>query len=318
MPAISPRWLRSKAIRAITSAAPISAIVSAVADVFSSFDPDAVMHLAAESHVDRSIDGPADFINTNVVGTYVLLEAALAHWRKLGRRAQDFRFLHVSTDEVYGALKDEGCFTEETRYDPRSPYSATKAASDHLVRAWSHTYGLPILLTNCSNNYGPHQFPEKLIPLTIIKGLAGEPHAGLRPRTQCSRLAVRRRSCAGVDAGAGTRPRRERPTTSAARPSGATSMLSARSAMRWIISTPTEGASHRELITFVPDRPGPRFPLCDRFCQAQLPNSAGRRSTPSSGPQCDREMVPRNRAWWEPLLSAHDAGVRRGLSKKSA
>ena len=106
---------------------------SAIADIFSSFDPDAVMHLAAESHVDRSIDGPAEFINTNVVGTYVLLEAALAHWRKLGARAQNFRFLHVSTDEVYGALTDEGYFTEETRYDPRSPYSATKAASDHLV-----------------------------------------------------------------------------------------------------------------------------------------------------------------------------------------
>jgi dTDP-glucose 4,6-dehydratase len=126
---------------------------SAIANVFSNFDPDAVMHLAAESHVDRSIDRPADFINTNVIGSYVLLEAALAHWRKLGSLAQNFRFLHVSTDEVYGALKDEGCFTEETRYDPRSPYSASKAASDHLVRAWGHIYGLPILLTNCSNNY---------------------------------------------------------------------------------------------------------------------------------------------------------------------
>ena len=147
----------------------------AVGELFSSFDPDAVVHLAAESHVDRSIDGPAEFINTNVVGTYVLLEVARAHWDKLGSRAQRFRFLHVSTDEVYGALKDEGRFTEESRYDPRSPYSATKAASDHLVRAWNHTYGLPILLTNCSNNYGPHQFPEKLIPLTIIKGLSGEP-----------------------------------------------------------------------------------------------------------------------------------------------
>ena len=146
----------------------------AISKIFSSFDPDAVMHLAAESHVDRSIDGPAEFINTNVVGTYVLLEAALAHWRELGARAKDFRFLHVSTDEVYGALTDEGYFTEATRYDPRSPYSATKAASDHLVRAWGHTYGLPILLTNCSNNYGPHQFPEKLIPLTIIKGLKRE------------------------------------------------------------------------------------------------------------------------------------------------
>ena len=146
----------------------------AISKIFSRFDPDAVMHLAAESHVDRSIDGPAEFINTNVVGTYVLLEVALAHWRKLGARAKNFRFLHVSTDEVYGALTEEGYFTEDTRYDPRSPYSATKAASDHLVRAWSHTYGLPTLLTNCSNNYGPHQFPEKLIPLNIIKGLKGE------------------------------------------------------------------------------------------------------------------------------------------------
>src|SRR5262245_43884639 len=147
---------------------------SAIAEIFSSFDPDGVIHLAAESHVDRSIDGPAEFINTNIVGTYVLLEVALAHWRRLGTRAQGFRFHHVSTDEVYGALKDEGYFTEETRYDPHSPYSASKAASDHLVRAWGHTYGLPILLTNCSNNYGAYQFPEKLIPMAIIKGLAGE------------------------------------------------------------------------------------------------------------------------------------------------
>ena len=148
---------------------------AAIADIFASFDPDAVMHLAAESHVDRSIDGPAEFINTNVIGTYVLLEAALSHWRRRGAQAKEFRFLHVSTDEVYGALTDEGHFTEESRYDPRSPYSATKAASDHLVRSWGHTFGLPILLTNCSNNYGPRQFPEKLIPMMVIKGLAHEP-----------------------------------------------------------------------------------------------------------------------------------------------
>src|SRR5690242_4315634 len=147
----------------------------AINNVFDDFDPDAVMHLAAESHVDRSIDGPAEFISTNVVGTSVLLETALTHWRKLGSRASGFRFHHVSTDEVYGALGPDGYFCEETRYDPRSPYSATKAASDHLVRAWNHTYGLPTVVTNCSNNYGPRQFPEKLIPLTIIKGLAGEP-----------------------------------------------------------------------------------------------------------------------------------------------
>lgn len=140
------------------------------------FQPDIVAHLAAESHVDRSIDGPGAFIQTNVVGTYTLLDQALAYWRGLdGQRRADFRFHHISTDEVYGSLGDEGLFTESTAYDPRSPYSASKAGSDHLVRAWGHTYGLPVLVTNCSNNYGPYHFPEKLIPLIIIRALSGEP-----------------------------------------------------------------------------------------------------------------------------------------------
>jgi dTDP-glucose 4,6-dehydratase len=144
-------------------------------EIFSSYRPDVVMHLAAESHVDRSIDGPAAFIHTNIVGTYTLLEAALSYWRGLPSQAQhDFRFHHISTDEVFGSLDADGCFNETTAYSPRSPYSASKAASDHLVRAWHHTYGLPILVTNCSNNYGPYHFPEKLIPLTIINGLEGK------------------------------------------------------------------------------------------------------------------------------------------------
>ena len=147
----------------------------AVDEAFARFDPDVVVHLAAESHVDRSIDGPGAFIQTNVVGTYVLLQAARAHWSALTAERKDaFRFHHVSTDEVFGALGDEGLFMEETAYDPRSPYSASKAGSDHLVRAWWHTYGLPITMTNCSNNYGPYHFPEKLIPLMIVKALAGE------------------------------------------------------------------------------------------------------------------------------------------------
>lgn len=138
--------------------------------------PDAIVNFAAESHVDRSIDGPAAFVHTNVVGTLTLLEATLAHWKLLDEAARAaFRFLHVSTDEVYGSLGDEGRFTEQTPYQPNSPYSASKAASDHLVRAFHHTYGLPTLTTNCSNNYGPFQFPEKLIPLMIHKALAGEP-----------------------------------------------------------------------------------------------------------------------------------------------
>lgn len=144
--------------------------------LFREYDPVGVIHLAAESHVDRSIDGPGAFIQTNVVGTYVLLEAARAHWGTLeGAEADEFRFLHVSTDEVYGSLGREGFFVETTPYSPRSPYSSSKAASDHLARAWHHTYGLPVLVTNCSNNYGPYQFPEKLIPVVILNALAGRP-----------------------------------------------------------------------------------------------------------------------------------------------
>ena len=143
---------------------------------FEQFAPDWVMHLAAESHVDRSIDGPGEFIQTNIVGTFTLLQAARAHFGRLtGEARERFRFLHVSTDEVFGSLGAEGRFSEATAYDPRSPYSASKAASDHLVRAWGHTYGLPVLVTNCSNNYGPYQFPEKLIPVVILNALRGDP-----------------------------------------------------------------------------------------------------------------------------------------------
>jgi dTDP-glucose 4,6-dehydratase len=139
------------------------------------FRPDVITHLAAESHVDRSIDEPGAFIQTNLVGTYTILAAAREYWTGLeGEAKQAFRFHHISTDEVYGSLGEEGFFTEETPYDPRSPYSASKAGSDHLVSAWGHTFGLPVLITNCSNNYGPYHFPEKLIPLMIIKALAGE------------------------------------------------------------------------------------------------------------------------------------------------
>jgi dTDP-glucose 4,6-dehydratase len=148
---------------------------SAVGQVLREFKPEVIAHLAAESHVDRSIDGPEAFIQTNVVGTFTMLNQALSYWKTLeGDQKASFRFHHISTDEVYGSLGDEGFFTETTPYDPRSPYSASKAASDHLVRAWGHTYGLPVLVTNCSNNYGPYHFPEKLIPLIIIRALNGE------------------------------------------------------------------------------------------------------------------------------------------------
>lgn len=158
-----------------------------VCKLFSEFQPDVLMHLAAESHVDRSIEGPAEFIQTNIVGTSVMLEVAREYWLRLpsvDRHAsaamtsatrESFRFHHISTDEVYGSLDNTGLFTEETAYDPSSPYSASKASSDHLVRAWHRTYGLPVIVTNCSNNYGPYQFPEKLIPLMILNALEGKP-----------------------------------------------------------------------------------------------------------------------------------------------
>ena len=142
--------------------------------ILATHQPDAIMHLAAESHVDRSIDGPGDFIHTNITGTYTLLEAARAYWTGKGK-PEGFRFHHISTDEVFGTLGATGMFTEDTPYAPNSPYSASKAASDHLVRAWHETYGLPVVMTNCSNNYGPFHFPEKLIPVVILKALAGAP-----------------------------------------------------------------------------------------------------------------------------------------------
>jgi len=149
---------------------------AAMRRIVSDFSPDVIMHLAAESHVDRSIDGPGEFIQTNVVGTFSLLQAALNHWRLLTEKQnKNFRFHHISSDEVFGSLGAEGSFREDTPYSPNSPYSASKAASDHLVRAWHHTYGLPVVMTNCSNNYGPYHFPEKLIPLTIINAFEGKP-----------------------------------------------------------------------------------------------------------------------------------------------
>lgn len=149
---------------------------AAMRAIFERHQPDAVMHLAAESHVDRSIDGPSAFIHTNIIGTYVLLEAARHYWSALeSERKSEFRFHHISTDEVYGDLEDNDFFRETTPYAPSSPYSASKASSDHLVRAWHRTYGLPVVVTNCSNNYGPYHFPEKLIPLVILNALHGKP-----------------------------------------------------------------------------------------------------------------------------------------------
>jgi dTDP-glucose 4,6-dehydratase len=274
--------------------------------------------LAAESHVDRSIDGPAEFINTNVVGTYVLLEAAFAHWRELGVRAKTFRFLHVSTDEVYGALTDEGYFSEATRYDPRSPYSATKAASDHLVRAWGHTYGLPILLTNCSNNYGPRQFPEKLIPLTIIRGLKREAMPvygrGLQVRdwlfvddhAQALTLVLERGRMGETYNIGGKAERRN------------IDVVNAICDVMDQLAPQPNGVSHRELISFVPDRPGHDFRYAIDFAKLNTELGWSPKHSFETGLKATVKWYLENRPWWEPLLSAHDADERRGLTKKSA
>jgi dTDP-glucose 4,6-dehydratase len=287
---------------------------AAVANAFASFDPDALMHLAAESHVDRSIDGPAEFINTNVVGTYVLLEAALTHWRKRGERAGEFRFLHVSTDEVFGALSDEGRFTEDTRYDPRSPYSASKASSDHLVRAWGHTYGLPILITNCSNNYGPYQFPEKLIPLTIIKGLASEAMPvygqGLNVRdwlyvddhAQALTQVLEQGRIGETYNIGGSAERRNIDVVG-----------TICDVMDRLTRCPTR-SSHRELITFVPDRPGHDFRYAIDFAKLNRGLGWSPGHSFEQGLAATVAWYIENRAWWEPLLSTHQAAARRGLS----
>ena len=291
----------------------------AIAAVFSSFDPDAVMHLAAESHVDRSIDGPAEFINTNVVGS---LCAARGGARPLApawvRARRHFRFLHVSTDEVFGALTDEGSFTEMTRYDPRSPYSASKAASDHLVRAWNHTYGLPVLITNCSNNYGPYQFPEKLIPLTIIKGLKGEPMPvygqGLNIRDWLfvddhaeALTLVLERGRAGETYNVGGKAERRN-----------IDVVNAICDAMDQLAPAANGGLHRDLITSVPDRPGHDFRYAIDFTKLNAELGWRPKHSFETGLNATVKWYIDNRPWWQPLLSEHDASARRGLAKIGA
>ena len=291
---------------------------AAVRAAVKTFDPDVMVHLAAESHVDRSIDGPGEFIQTNIVGTFVLLQAALEHFRQLpADRAARFRFHHVSTDEVYGSLGPTGLFTEETPYDPRSPYSASKASSDHLVSAWGHTYGLPVVMTNCSNNYGPFHFPEKLIPLVIIKALAGEPlpiygkgdqirdwlhvedHAralqvvfergepgrtynvgGLNERTN---LSVVQAICASLDR---LRPRAAGP--------------------------------YADLITYVADRPGhdQRYAIDASRIRDELGWTP--QETFETGLDKTVRWYLDNEAWWRAILDKRYAGERLGLASKAS
>jgi dTDP-glucose 4,6-dehydratase len=279
---------------------------------FDRFRPDAVMHLAAESHVDRSITGSAAFIHTNVVGTHTMLEAARGHWSKLSGAARDaFRFLHVSTDEVFGSLGAEGFFCETTAYDPRSPYSASKAASDHLASAWFHTYGLPVVTSNCSNNYGPYHFPEKLIPLMILNALEGKPLPvygdGSNVRDW---LYVDDHAAALIAAVQAGKP-------------GETYCIGGRSeranidVVRRIIATvdrlAPNGGSRERLITYVADRPGHDLRYAIDCGKAE--RDLGWRQSVTFEEGLDRtiDWYLRRRDWWEPIRNRSYRGERLGL-----
>ena len=277
--------------------------------VFDRHRPDAVMHLAAESHVDRSIDGPGAFVETNVNGTYHLLEAARAYWTGQGR-PEGFRFHHISTDEVFGSLGPEGAFTEATPYDPRSPYSASKAASDHLVRAWHETYGLPVVLTNCSNNYGPYHFPEKLIPVVILNALHGRPipvyGAGENVRDWLyvedhadALLLVLEKGQVGRNYNIGGENERK-------------NIDLVRTICRILDDRRPDAAPHEDLIEFVTDRPGhdARYAIDPTRIRTEL---GWRPSvTVEEGLARTVDWYIANEAWWRPLQEREGVGRRLG------
>ena len=286
-----------------------------IAERLQGFAPDAILHLAAESHVDRSIDGPGDFIRTNIEGTYALLEAALDYWRDLPReRAARFRFHHVSTDEVFGSLGPQGRFDEDSRYQPNSPYAASKAASDHLVRAWHETYGLPTVLSNCSNNYGPYHFPEKLIPLAILKALHGEtiPVYGkgdnvrdwLHVEDHASALyAVLTRGRPGESYNVGGDGERTN-----------LDVVTMICALLDEFRPDSPHRPHASLITFVADRPGHdrRYAIDASKIRREL--GWRPRHTFETGLRDTVAWYLDNRWWWEPIWSERYRGTRLGTA----
>ncbi len=286
--------------------------LNALERIFSAHSPDVVMHLAAESHVDRSIDGPGDFIKTNIIGTYNMLEAARTYWLAQGK-PESFRFHHISTDEVYGSLPADPSvtFTEDTPYDPRSPYSASKASSDHLVRAWHETYGLPVVVTNCSNNYGPYHFPEKLIPVVILKALAGEPLPiygnGLNVRDWLyvedhadALLLVLQKGKVGRTYNIGG----ENERTNLELVQTLCAILD--------VKRPKASGSYADQIAFVTDRPGhdARYAIDPRRIRDEL---GWRPSvTVEKGLEQTVEWYLQNEAWWRPLQARKGVGQRLG------
>jgi dTDP-glucose 4,6-dehydratase len=288
----------------------------AMAQAVAAFRPDRIMHLAAESHVDRSITGAADFIQTNVVGTFSLLEAARAYWSGLPAAEREaFRFLHVSTDEVYGSLGDEGLFSETTPYDPSSPYSASKAASDHLAIAWQRTYGLPVVVSNCSNNYGPYHFPEKLIPLIILNALDGKPlpvyGAGLNVRDWLyvedharALHLIASRGRLGEKYNVGGRNERR-------------NIDVVRAVCRIMDELAPKNHPHEDLITTVADRPGhdARYAID----ATKLEDELGWRAQVNFDGGIERTVrwYLDNRWWWAPLREGVYGGERLGVLAKA-
>jgi dTDP-glucose 4,6-dehydratase len=288
---------------------------AAMRAAFAADQPDAVMHLAAESHVDRSIDGPGTFVHTNVTGTFVLLEAARAYFATLdGARREKFRFHHISTDEVFGALADaDPPFNEETKYDPRSPYSASKAASDHLVRAWGHTYGLPVIVSNTTNNYGPWQFPEKLIPLMLINAIEERPLPVYGDgRNIRDWLFVEDHAEALLNVVETGRP-------------GATYCIGARQPRRNLdvvkaicaildAKLPSPAGARERLITFVRDRPGHdnRYEIDPSRAEAELDWRAAHDF--ERGLAATIDWYLQNRAWWDGIRTQKYHGQRLGMT----
>ena len=279
------------------------------------YRPNLIMHLAAESHVDRSIDGPSEFIQTNIIGTYNLLEASRSYWSKLyDKHKEEFRFHHISTDEVFGSLGMQGAFTENTRYDPRSPYSASKASADHLVRAWHETFGLPVVLSNCSNNYGPYHFPEKLIPLMIIKALKGEPMpvygSGNNVRDwlyvddharALYTIASRGRAGESYNVGGNSEVSNIQ-------------VVERICAILNELSPRKDGKRYEEQITFVSDRPGHDFRYAIDATKIKSELDWVPLETFETGLRKTVEWYLDNQKWWQPLLNKHYQGQRLGKS----
>ena len=288
----------------------------AVAALFNEFRPDAIMHLAAESHVDRSIDNPLEFVRTNVLGTATLLNAALDYWRGLAAEKREaFRFQHISTDEVYGSLGPTGLFTEKTPYDPRSPYSASKASSDHMVRAWHHTFGLPVLLSNCSNNYGPYHFPEKLIPLVILNALDGKPlpiygkGENIRDWLYVEDHAralwlINRKGKVGETYNIGGR--NERTNIQVVR-----AICAILDELR-----PKTSGSYADQITFVSDRPGHDLRYAIDADKLRRELGWEPREDFDSGLKLTVEWYLNNDWWWRPIREGKYAGERLGEGKR--